>query len=62
MVKPQRGDTGGQRLRYDIRAVIFTANSDFQYRHIDLVIIFEFKWSWAEDDAHLEGKENVIGQ
>ena len=41
MVKPQGGDSGSQRLRYDIRAIIFAANSDFQDRHINLVVPFE---------------------
>lgn len=44
MVKPQGGDSGSQRLRYDISAVIFTANSDFQDRHINLVVPFEVEW------------------
>ena len=45
MIKPEGGDPGGQGLRYDIRAVIFTADSDFQDRHIDLVILFEIELS-----------------
>jgi hypothetical protein len=44
MVKPQGGDSSSQRSRYNIRAVIFTANSNFQDRHIDLVILFEIEW------------------
>jgi len=43
MVKPQGGNPGSQRLRYDIRAVIFTADSDFQDRHINLVVPFEIE-------------------
>lgn len=61
MVKPERGDSGDQRLRYDVCAVIFATDSDFQDRHIDLVMPVRLNGLRAEDDAHFEGKEGMIG-
>lgn len=61
MVKPQRGDPRSQRLRYDISAVIFTADSDFQDRHINLSCPLRWNGRRAENKAHFESKEDVIG-